>query len=144
MIAAARKSWKLAIGYVVLTASLYVMRPRDATNMKRIGYAAYVTRGEAIAPCKNALGRAVAGLILSAACAIPLLAAAPAEPYLVTQKGQQFNPNELTIHRGDKVGIVNDDGELIHHAYVDSPSFSFDSGDQEPGKQDGYRVLRAG
>ncbi len=54
-------------------------------------------------------------------------------PIPVTQKGQRFNPNALSIQVGQTVTIINDDGELIHHAYIDSKSFSFDSGDQEPG-----------
>ncbi|MDR3529984.1 MAG: hypothetical protein P4L90_05435 [Rhodopila sp.] len=75
----------------------------------------------------------MAGAILCVACAIPLLAGTPAELYSVTQKGQAFNPGFLSVHRGATVEILNDDGELIHHAYVDSKTFSFDSGDQEPG-----------
>jgi plastocyanin len=74
---------------------------------------------------------ALAGL----ACVIPVVAALAAGPYIVTQKGQTFHPGTLTINRGDTVEIVNDDGELIHHAYVDSKTFSFDSGDQEPGSK---------
>jgi len=35
-------------------------------------------------------------------------------------------------HRTD-TQIVNDDGDLLHHAYVESKQFSFDSGGQEPG-----------
>jgi hypothetical protein len=31
--------------------------------------------------------------------------------------------------------IVNDDGDLLHHSYVDSPNFSFDSEDQQPGSK---------
>lgn len=46
-----------------------------------------------------------------------------------------FNPGVLSIREGETVAILNDDGELIHHAYVDSKSFSFDSGDQEPGSK---------
>jgi plastocyanin len=65
--------------------------------------------------------------------AVSQLAATPGKPYPVNQKGRQFNPNMLSIMRGQTVAIINDDGELIHHAYVDSKSFSFDSGDQEPG-----------
>jgi plastocyanin len=65
--------------------------------------------------------------------AVTQLAATPGGPLPVTQKGQRFNPNTLSIQRGQTVAIINDDGELIHHAYVDSKSFSFDSGDQEPG-----------
>jgi plastocyanin len=58
-----------------------------------------------------------------------------AESYRVRQKGQTFNPGVLSIRRGATVEIVNDDGELIHHVYVASTSFSFDSGDQEPGSK---------
>ena len=83
----------------------------------------------------NASRCAVTGLILCLAYAIAPLAEANGTPYLVTQKGQQFHPAVLSINRGETVEILNDDGELIHHAYVDSKSFSFDSGDQEPGSK---------
>ena len=56
-------------------------------------------------------------------------------PTIVTQKGRAFKPGTLVLKAGDTVEIVNDDGELIHHAYVASESFSFDSGDQEPGSK---------
>ena len=56
-------------------------------------------------------------------------------PQTISQKGREFHPGEITIKRGDAVTIVNDDADLIHHAYVDSPKFSFDSGDQEPGSK---------
>jgi plastocyanin len=62
-------------------------------------------------------------------------AALGAPPYQVSQKGRTFRPGELTIRRGETVQIVNDDGDLLHHAYVDSEQFSFDSGDQEPGSK---------
>jgi plastocyanin len=52
---------------------------------------------------------------------------------LISQKGREFRPHEITIKRGDSIRIVNDDGDLRHHAYVSSDKFSFDSGDQEPG-----------
>jgi plastocyanin len=53
--------------------------------------------------------------------------------YSVSQKGREFHPGEITIKRGDTLKIVNDDSDLLHHAYIDSPAFSFDSGDQTPG-----------
>jgi plastocyanin len=53
----------------------------------------------------------------------------------VSQKGRNFNPNEVTIKRGEAVLIVNDDADLRHHLYVDSDKFNFDSGDQEPGSK---------
>jgi plastocyanin len=82
--------------------------------------------------------------ILYMLCATPLLAASNAQPYHVTQKGQQFNPGYLSIQRGETVEIINDDGELIHHAYIDSKAFSFDSGDQEPGSSTDIAFTVAG
>lgn len=56
-------------------------------------------------------------------------------PHMVSQKGRAFQPGSITVKQGDTVRIVNDDGDLLHHAYIDSPSFTFDSGDQEPGSK---------
>jgi len=56
-------------------------------------------------------------------------------PYSVSQKGREFHPGAITIKRGETIQIVNDDGDLLHHAYIDSDKFSFDSGDQEPGSK---------
>jgi plastocyanin len=53
--------------------------------------------------------------------------------YSISQKGREFHPNEISIKRGETIQIVNDDADLLHHAYVDAPNFSFDSGDQKPG-----------
>ncbi len=52
----------------------------------------------------------------------------------VSQRDQAFNPTALTIQRGTTLEIVNDDGDVLHHAYVESPTLKFDSGDQEPGE----------
>ena len=51
----------------------------------------------------------------------------------VTQRDRIFHPNRLEIVRGDTVGVLNDDGELLHHAYVATDDFSFDSGEEPPG-----------
>ena len=58
-----------------------------------------------------------------------------ASHFQVSQRGRAFQPGEVSIKRGDILQIVNDDGDLLHHAYVDSDQFSFDSGDQEPGSK---------
>lgn len=58
---------------------------------------------------------------------------------VVSQKGREFHPGEMTIQKGDTVLIVNDDADLRHHAYVDSDAFKFDSGDQEPGSKTSVR-----
>jgi plastocyanin len=55
--------------------------------------------------------------------------------YTVSQKGREFHPGQLTLKRGETIEIVNDDGDLLHHAYIDSKDFSFDSGDQQPGSK---------
>jgi plastocyanin len=65
-------------------------------------------------------------------------------PQSISQKGREFHPGEITIKRGDAVQIVNDDADLLHHAYIDSPKFSFDSGDQEPGSKTNITFTVAG
>ena len=52
---------------------------------------------------------------------------------LVSQKGRMFHPSSLQIDQGSTVRFVNDDGDLIHHMYVDAQDFKFDSYDQRPG-----------
>ena len=76
-----------------------------------------------------------AALIAFSLTGLGVLRSAAAPQYTVSQKGREFHPDTLTIQRGETVVIVNDDGDLRHHAYVDSPKFSFDSGDQEPGSK---------
>jgi len=61
------------------------------------------------------------------------LAGSAVPQYTISQKGREFHPGEVTIQRGETIQIVNDDADLLHHAYIDSPKFSFDSGDQKPG-----------
>jgi plastocyanin len=51
----------------------------------------------------------------------------------VTQKSRAFTPGSIQISRGDQLRILNDDGELLHHAFVRHPRLNFDSGEQEPG-----------
>ena len=62
-------------------------------------------------------------------------AALGANPYPISQKDQEFRPTEIVIKRGEALRFINDDGELLHHAYLNSDSFSFDSGDQQPGSK---------
>jgi plastocyanin len=64
--------------------------------------------------------------------------------YIVSQKDRQFAPHELSIKRGETVQIVNDDGDLRHHAYIESDNFNFDSGDQEPGSRTNITIPVAG
>jgi plastocyanin len=58
-----------------------------------------------------------------------------ASPLVISQMDREFKPNNVKIKRGETLQFVNDDGDLRHHAYLKSPSFSFDSGDQVPGSK---------
>ena len=46
------------------------------------------------------------------------------------KRGGLFLPASVEIDKGDTLAIRNDD-EYIHQVYVSSPSFNFDSGEQE-------------
>lgn len=71
--------------------------------------------------------------ILSICAILGSVALAAVPQHFVSQKDQIFTPGELTIKRGETVQIVNDDGDLLHHLYIDSKQLEYDSGDQEPG-----------
>ncbi len=73
------------------------------------------------------LAASVGGLLAGAALALG--------PYQISQKNRKFNPGQITINRGEALRFINDDGELLHHAYLKSPEFNFDSGDQKPGSK---------
>ncbi len=64
--------------------------------------------------------------------------------YVVSQKGRIFQPSEITIQRGAAITLVNDDADLLHHAYIDSDKISFDSGDQKPGSMTSIAFPLAG
>jgi plastocyanin len=78
---------------------------------------------------------AVLGGTASAIIGLGTLVGLALPQYTVSQKGREFNPGQMTIKRGETIQIVNDDGDLLHHAYIDSEKFSFDSGDQQPGSK---------
>jgi plastocyanin len=60
-------------------------------------------------------------------------AASSAPLYRVSQSGRDFHPKEVTIRRGEAVQVINDDGDLLHHVYISSSQFNYDSDDMEPG-----------
>ena len=53
----------------------------------------------------------------------------------ISQRDKQFQPGSVAVAVGQPLVIVNDDGGTVHHAYVESESFNFDSGDQNPGSR---------
>jgi len=71
-------------------------------------------------------------------------AAVTSKDYVVSQIGQAFNPAQLAIKRGETVQILNDDGDLLHHVYLESSDFNFDSGDQGPGAKTAITFPKAG
>jgi plastocyanin len=62
-------------------------------------------------------------------------ATADTAPYQVSQRGRDFQPNKVAVQRGETVRIVNDDADLLHHAYIKSDKFNFDSADMAPGSK---------
>jgi len=88
---------------------------------------------------------AIIGFVAGGAVAVLGSLASYALPqFTISQKGRQFHPGEVTIKRGDTLQIVNDDGDLLHHAYIDADNFKFDSGDQEPGSKTDITFSAAG
>lgn len=80
--------------------------------------------------------RMVTGALMAIAMAFGYASASYAvSAYVVSQKGRQFTPKEIVMKRGEFITIINDDGDLRHHAYIAADSFTFDSGDQEPGSK---------
>lgn len=72
-------------------------------------------------------------LPIAAAFLVPLAALAADAGHTIVQKGRRFLPGEVTIGRGESLTFTNDD-EFIHQIYVDSPGFSFDSDEKNPGE----------
>jgi plastocyanin len=63
---------------------------------------------------------------------------------VVSQRGRAFQPGDVVVGVGDTVEILNDDGDLLHHAYIESEKFNFDSGDQQPGSRTDINFPMAG
>ncbi|WP_232629697.1 hypothetical protein [Methylobacterium sp. Leaf118] len=76
----------------------------------------------------------VAGFAVASAGAALALTGSPALTR-VTQKGRAFAPGAVSLQAGERIEIVNDDGELVHHAYLEHPDFGFDIGEQSPGSK---------
>jgi plastocyanin len=51
----------------------------------------------------------------------------------ISQKRRKYAPVAVTIKPGDTLRIVNDD-IFLHHAFVDSDAFQYDSGSMEEGE----------
>lgn len=62
---------------------------------------------------------------------------------MISQRKRSFSVEEVAIHRGDTLDIVNDD-LFTHQVYVDSPSFKFDSDESNPGSSIKLTFTEAG
>jgi plastocyanin len=80
---------------------------------------------------------ATVGLVLTAA-----VVAATTAP-VISQRGRVFEPREISVPVGAVVRVDNDD-DVLHHVYVESPNFNFDSGEQPPGRQVAIRFTARG
>ena len=99
-----------------------------ASKLQSSVFSSVFARWPATIPAALALAAgAFSGLLLSESL--------QASGTAVSQKGRMFHPGNLVVGRGDTVTFVNDDSDLLHHVFVESDSFSFDSGDQEPGSR---------
>ena len=65
---------------------------------------------------------------------VATVVATRADPnHLISQNGKRFGPQEVSLRTGEHITIFNDDANFVHHAYVDTEDFAYDSGDIEPG-----------
>jgi plastocyanin len=88
--------------------------------------------------------RATAFSVVAAVLSLALTGLAWAASTDVSQRGRKFDPGEVTLNKGDTLHIVNNDADLLHHAYVDAPAFKFDSGEQEPGSSVDIKFTQSG
>ncbi len=72
-----------------------------------------------------------------------LSALASSDSLSVQQKGTLFLPGTLEVQTGAVIRITNDD-PFVHHVYVESPGFAYDSGEQRPGHVIAVRMDKAG
>ena len=69
------------------------------------------------------------GLACVAAAGMPALAA---DPLVVSQKDRAFAVRSARIAQGGTIRFTNDD-EFSHQVFVQSPGFSYESDEQQPG-----------
>ncbi|MGU3537204.1 plastocyanin [Methylobacterium sp. A54F] len=84
---------------------------------------------------RRLVGATLLALLAGLAVSACLVSGLQASGTTVSQKGRAFQPGSLVLARGETVTIVNDDSDLLHHAYIEADGFSFDSGDQTPGSR---------
>lgn len=61
----------------------------------------------------------------------------------VRQHSKMFDPGKVELVRGGVLTLTNED-PYIHHIYIESPGFNYDSGDQRPGRKLEIKFDQAG
>ena len=82
---------------------------------------------------RGLLSAAISGaacLVMATGAAIATL---PDADHIISQKGKHFGPGDIALRVGEHITVINDDGNFVHHAYIEDELFTFDSGDIEPG-----------
>lgn len=51
----------------------------------------------------------------------------------ITQRDEKFHPGAVALKRGQKLLVSNED-PFVHHVYVETPQFKYDSDSQRPGQ----------
>ena len=82
--------------------------------------------------------------VTAVSVALPAWAALPNAVRVILQKGRQYSPADLFLHRGDTLTFVNGDDVAVHHAFIEADRFTFDGGDQEPGTNRTLTLTEAG
>src|SRR6185503_9130936 len=49
---------------------------------------------------------------------VTALAALRDAGHVVSQKDRAFQPRQLSLHQGESITFLNNDGDLLHHAYL--------------------------
>jgi plastocyanin len=87
------------------------------------------------------LGVRLASGALLALCLVASAAAGPGKTHTVTIENLQFNPQELTVHRGDRIVWVNKD--LFPHSAT-AVDKAFDSDSIAANASWSYRAVKKG
>jgi plastocyanin len=80
---------------------------------------------------------------LIASLTLLLAGTAGAEDHHVSQKGQQFAPQELSVRVGDRLVFHNDD-DITHNVYSKSEGSEFNVRLQQPGSESPVVMERTG
>jgi plastocyanin len=75
--------------------------------------------------------------------ALPASVALAAGVATVSQQNRAFSTGSVQIARGDTVHFTNDD-DFTHQIYVQSPAFTYESAEQDPGGAVDVRFTAAG